>query len=580
LVGSSKGKNTKLAAISTKGLFTDSLGHCYNYSNVYLSKYKDGTYINYILAASRIRHAQLLNNSNALLASNQTIFECFLPNGTITPIKTKATTLLHDINKTFFDSYKNCWILGNTDSVIVLDRNYNLKTIVPLPLKNINCRNIIQASNNEFYLATNKGLFQIAFKDSTLATYSIQLFDQTNGLLSNDIYNVCFFQEKLYISSSKGICFVNAIQTLKHSAQPRTDIKACWVNDSVLNPSVDSVFTYKQKNFSFQVDAMAFKKTGQRGAFFKYRLDGWENEFKLATGNTINYSNLPPGTYTFIAKTFYDDATEDATPATVSFTIKPAFWQTWWGISLIGLAAISLVFLFVQWRIRKIRKIEKEKAEVNKTIAEYRYTALKAQMDPHFIFNSINVIQNLILEKDKTQAYNSLEKFSRLIRMVLNQSDSVFATVEEEMALINLYVQLNQLRLDCPFSFTVDIQAEALQCSIPSLIIQPFIENALWHGILPLKGTKEGLIFLKIFLRDEKILIIEVRDNGIGRTAATKKIKTSHTSKGVKLIEERLEAYRSMNNNCYAELKIIDMEENGTAAGTLVQIIIELREEY
>jgi ligand-binding sensor domain-containing protein len=576
-----QGSSLQKAPNGNKGMFVDSLGNCFDYNTSYLHKFYNGQHVFGSSLGIRIKHALLLNNNEALIADMESLYICSLKDWSTKKVVTNAGRHLHDINKIFLDSSRNCWVLGNSDSLFVLDKKFSLKKIIPLStLKISSCRNIVQVDGRTFYIATNMGLLQLRFKDDTFDSYNLVTFNQTNGLQSNDVYHVSLFQNKVYISTSKGVCIVDSVQRLKHLATPKTIINAFWVNDSSFVPSTENIFSHKQKNFSFQVDALTFKKIGQRGVFFKYKLAGWDTDFKTATGNTITFNNLPTGTYTFIAKAFYDADAEDSTPATFSFTIKPAFWQTWWGISLMVLFTLGCIFLFVQWRIRKIRLVEKEKAAINQTIAEYRFTALKAQMDPHFIFNSVNVIQNLILEKDKTEAYNSLEKFSRLIRMVLNQSDSVFATIEEEMALINLYVQLNQLRVDYPFTFETDIQPEALHCAVPSLIIQPFIENSLWHGILPLKGIREGKILLKVFL-EGNMLIIEIMDNGVGRNVAkSNKTIVTHVSKGIKLIEERLEAYRSMNNGCYAELKIIDMEENGAPTGTLVQIKIELKEEY
>lgn len=574
-------KNQNKAPNGNKGMFADSLGNCYDYTTMYFHKFTNGLIAGGHSVGIPIKHAVLLNNQEALVTDGDGLYICTFKGWTIKKIATNAARSLHDINRVFLDSSGNCWVLSNSDSLLVLDRQFNLKKIIPLPIANItSCRNIAQVNSKTFCIATNMGLLQLSFKTEALESYELIAFNQTNGMQSNDIYNVSLFRNKFYISTSKGICFMDSLQVLKHKGTPKTIINTFWVNDSSFIPSNENLFSYKQKNFSFQVDALAFKKIGQRGAFFKYKLLGWNDDFRAATSNIITFNNLPPGQYTFIAKAFYDGSTEDATPATFSFTIKPAFWQTWWGILLMGLTVTAIVFLFVQWRIKKIRLIEKEKAAISKTIAEYKFTALKAQMDPHFIFNSVNVIQNLILEKDKTEAYNSLEKFSRLIRMVLNQSDSAFATIEEEMSLINLYVQLNQLRVNYPFTFTVDIQPDALQCSVPSLIIQPFIENALWHGILPLKGIREGNILLKVFLEDERMLIVEVRDNGVGRKAAAMAKPTKyHVSKGLDLIKERLKAYQAMNNGSLAELHFFDLEENGIATGTLVQIRIAMVED-
>lgn len=530
-----------------------------------------------IINPFKIKDAIVTKKDNILFCSKSTLYE--IRNNVV--VKTKFNDSINklNINKLYSDSYNNIWLSTNSDTLLILDSSYKLKSKVLLLEKSISCKNILQISPLSFFVCTNNGLIEVSFKNTSLKDYELLYFNKTNGLPSNDIYDIVKFQDKFYVSTPKGVCIFNDPQEFKLKVLPNTVINKISVNDKGIIASGNLILSYNQNNLSFQVDALAFKKINQRGVFYKYRLAGFENEFKLATGNTVTYNNLPPGKYTFIAKTFYDNNTEDDTPAEFSFTIKPAVWQTWWGILLIILLIATCIFLFIQWRIKKFKQIEKEKAAINQTIAEYKFTALKAQMNPHFVFNSINVIQNLILEKDKTEAYNSLSKFSRLIRMILNQSDSAFATIEEELALIKMYVELNQLRIEYPFTYTTEIEQDLLFVSIPSLIIQPFIENAFWHGILPYKGEKEGVITLKIFKENTDVIVIEIKDNGIGRKAALVKKPSLHVSKGINLIEERLKAYRAMHNNCLAQLTFFDLEENGVASGTLVQIKIEIKDE-
>ena len=496
-------------------------------------------------------------------------------------IQTPAAQSAHDVNKLYEDSYGNIWLPASSDTLNILDKTFNLKKQIVTSEKNINCRSVLQINATSFFVSTNKGLIQINFSDTTFKKYQLQYFNKANGLPSSDIYNVVFFKNKYYVNTSKGFCFFTEPALLQHPSFPNTAISSFTVNDSIQSINTNYVFSYKQNNISFQVDALTYKKITQRGFFFKYKLEGFDEHFKLASSNIITYNNLPAGNYKFIAKAFYDNDTEDETPAELSFTIKPAFWQTWWGILFLFCVGMFLILLFIQWRIKKVKKQEAEKNDINKTIAEYRFTALKAQMDPHFVFNSINVIQNLILEKDKTEAYNSLGKFSRLIRSILNQSDSVFATVEEEITLIDLFVELNQLRVEHSFTFKKEIQPNTLNFLIPSLIIQPFIENALWHGILPYKEEKKGEITLRIFSNQKDLLNIEIQDNGVGRraTAIKKSASLIHKSKGINLIKERLNAYKAMNKNCLAELDIVDLEENGIPLGTLVKLKISIAHE-
>lgn len=494
------------------------------------------------------------------------------------PIPTPAAQSAKNVNKLYEDSYGNIWLPASSDTLTVLNSSFNIRKQIVTGEKNINCRNVLQINATNFLVSTNKGVLQINFSDTTFANYKLQYFNKTNGLPSSDVYNIVKFKNSYYVNTSKGLCFFPEPENLKHQHYPNTVINAFTINDSIIPVTSNTTVSYKQNNVSFQIDALTYKKITQRGVFFKYKLEGFDEEFKTANSNIISYNNLLPGTYKFIAKAFYEDDTEDLTPAECSFTIRPPFWQTWWGILIILSGAYTAMFLFIQQRIKKIKMAAAEKAAINKTIAEYKFTALKAQMNPHFVFNSINVIQNLILDKDKTEAYNALGKFSKLIRSILHQSDSVFATIEEEINLIDLYIELNQLRINYPFIFKKEIQSKTLDYSIPSLIIQPFIENALWHGIIPYKGEKQGVIYLRIFTTEENILTIEIEDNGIGRKAAElRKAATSlHESKGIELIKERLNAYKSMNNNNLAELKIIDLQENNEPKGTLIQLKISI----
>lgn len=527
----------------------------------------------------KIRSSLPYGDNNILLASKNSIFK--YNTDTITEnieenknCKIAAYKNITELNR---DSLGNIWALTYSDTIHIYNQQLKESKTIFLKKKNIACRKLLPINKRQILVSTNKGLFLITFSDTLLSSYIFVCLDQTNGLNSNDVYNTVKFNNKFYVSTSKGICIFDKVENLFHQSAPNTIISSIKVNDSCINAKVDTEFIYKRNNFAFVVDALTYKKINQKGTFFKYKLMGFDTDFKTADGNEITYNTLHPGTYTFIAKSFYDDETEDPTPATFTFTIKPPFWQTWWGILLMVLSGITIIFLIIEWRIKKIKKIEKEKAAINQTIAEYKFTALKAQMNPHFVFNSINVIQNLILEKDKQEAYNSLTTFSKLIRKILNQSDSVYSTVEDELELTRAFINLNKLRVDYPFEFFENVSSDALQCYIPSLIIQPFIENSLWHGILPLKGSKVGIIKLKISLKEGNILNIIIQDNGIGRKAASenKTLSSRHISKGLTLIKERLEAYRVLNSNCIADITITDIED-GSFTGTFVELNLEL----
>ncbi|MCB0707640.1 MAG: histidine kinase [Saprospiraceae bacterium] len=223
--------------------------------------------------------------------------------------------------------------------------------------------------------------------------------------------------------------------------------------------------------------------------------------------------------------------------------------------------------------------IEKEKRflELNQRMAETRLMAVRAQMNPHFIFNSLNSIQECILSEKIDAAYHYLSKFSRLLRLILDYSSRNFIRLDQEIHLLELYLELEKMRFDEQFSFQItaepDLDIDAFR--LPSLLIQPFVENSIWHGLLPKSGSRKLLIH---FAEDqEEFLICTVEDNGIGRAAAkarkSKQIPTeTHESKGMNLALERIEAVTQQTGQ-HASITIEDLEDDqGNALGTRVII--------
>lgn len=210
-----------------------------------------------------------------------------------------------------------------------------------------------------------------------------------------------------------------------------------------------------------------------------------------------------------------------------------------------------------------------EKAGVERKLAEYRLEALRAQMNPHFVFNAINGIQSKILQKDPHEAYTYLAKFSQLIRLFLTGTMQQYVALSTEIESIRLYVEFEQLRFDDSFDFELmvspDLEDEGLQ--IPSMIIQPFVENAIWHGLMPLKDRK-GRVSIKIEKLEEHLLVT-VTDNGVGMLKSKSKHRAGgHTSFGIELTRKRIELLTNQNG------KITVGNNPDGSEGTTVQIWI------
>jgi LytS/YehU family sensor histidine kinase len=224
--------------------------------------------------------------------------------------------------------------------------------------------------------------------------------------------------------------------------------------------------------------------------------------------------------------------------------------------------------------LKRKQKISREKADTEKRIAELRLSALRAQMNPHFIFNAINSIQHFVLQNNSEQAYNYLAKFSRLIRLVLDQSQSESISLDQELKMLNLYIELEQLRFERPFSYEIIVDEELADNNIkvPGMLVQPFVENAIWHGLLP-KKTGEAWIRIE-FRRQKGFTEITIEDNGVGRKAAEKlrPKDEKRRSYGLQITEERLRISEEKSPD-QPVIQITDMHnENGDATGTKVVI--------
>jgi LytS/YehU family sensor histidine kinase len=211
-------------------------------------------------------------------------------------------------------------------------------------------------------------------------------------------------------------------------------------------------------------------------------------------------------------------------------------------------------------------------------LAETRLEALRAQMNPHFIFNCLNSINRYIIKSDIKTSSLYLTRFAKLIRLILDNSEHKKVVLSNELEALKLYIDMESLRFDHKFSFDVSIDPEvdADNIEIPPLIIQPYVENAIWHGLL----HKDSGGHLSVHVsRDNGSLVCEIADNGIGREKAMEyKSKNAPTRKsvGMKLTEERLQI-ASDDFSVAGSQKIIDLfDENGEASGTKVILTLPI----
>ncbi len=245
---------------------------------------------------------------------------------------------------------------------------------------------------------------------------------------------------------------------------------------------------------------------------------------------------------------------------------------------LIGGVILVLIVLGILSRLRYKRKMDKELLTTNfkKQLAQSETKALRAQMNPHFIFNSLNSINSFIIDQKHEIASDYLVKFSKLIRLILDNSRSETISIEKELETLELYVILESARFDnkfeCIYNIAEDVNTGSIM--IPPMLLQPFVENAIWHGLMQKEG--EGTITIEIKKQDEDFLNISITDDGIGREKAAelKSKSATYKSHGLKVTSQRIEMMNKLNSSG-AKVLIIDLQDEfGNATGTKVELII------
>lgn len=291
-----------------------------------------------------------------------------------------------------------------------------------------------------------------------------------------------------------------------------------------------------------QLDTSTPYFSTEGGMKYFYRLSPGDLQWQTSPTPDFTFRLLRPGSYQLQIRAEAPDA-EPAAAFIIPFVIESPFWQKSWFIALLILGLAGLAGLFVKAQLSRVKRKEEAKLLQYKKTVELEQQALTAMMNPHFVFNVLNTIRQFMNSRDDGKADEYLQLFARLIRLQLEATFRKSISLREELNLLEMYVKLEKTRIQNPFEFrislTKEVQEETDEIEIPSMLIQPFLENALLHGIQP--SGRPGLVTLKLALKDQNTLEIELADNGAGFENGPKPGSNDHTSLALKLIEQRLE---------------------------------------
>jgi LytS/YehU family sensor histidine kinase len=306
------------------------------------------------------------------------------------------------------------------------------------------------------------------------------------------------------------------------------------------------------------------------------------NSKSLIKNTVIRFEGLRAGKYSMLVCPVINGQIDYSKKIKLAFEVPTPFWER---TSFLFLAFFSVLFaIYSIWAYRRLlkkKRLEEKLAQTNETL-NHKLTALKSQINPHFMSNSLAAIQGLILKNEIDAGAQYLAKFSFLMRQVLNFSEKQFISLKNELEIIDLYLEIEQLRFSTPFTIVKDYPTDLAsdQIGFPSLLSQPILENAIWHGLRNVKD-KKAILSLKI-TENQEGLFFEISDNGPGIDSVGNAI--DHQSKGRMLITDRISSINKRFGENSAQVDFIDLK-NTNETGTTVKFffsntIIDIDEEY
>lgn len=399
------------------------------------------------------------------------------------------------------------------------------------------CRTIY-TRDNILWVGTDKGLNKVQFEG---AQYSIKKYTMADGLASDLVSAVVQDGNMIYIGTPAGVTFFDEEKVFTNTIC-RLKITGIHTPKRQWTGNTDGLqFGHYENNIRIEFVGISFKSGGD--IRYSYRLNGLDDTWSETRDNFLSFLSLPSGEYDLELTAVNKFGVQSET-LHLHFSVAKMIWEkNWFRVLVIILLAIA-VWLFVRYRIRKVRQETALKTDTARKIAELEQMALKAQMNPHFIFNSLHSIQQFVIDQDVAGANKYISDFARLIRLTLDISSQTKISLHEEINYIATYLELEKAKYDRRFDYSIEKADEIDEylLFIPAMLLQPYIENSIRHGIY-YRTDNDGRIMINFSIRNEYLVCI-IEDNGVGRKAseAFKSHRSvDYESKGMLLTARRID---------------------------------------
>lgn len=529
--------------------------------------------------------------------------------------KLKEVKLLNDHRAyySFYDEKKGEIYISFVDEVVCYDKMFQ-STTLKYKNQSITAKDICQTKDQTIWISTfTEGV--LGFKNHKL----VATIDKAQGLHSNVIQRIETDGDDLWIITDKGIQKYNSISKKMNSNPINTSHIEKNIKNIIINPksilfissqniyeidkaiqtkkyhpnniilssiSINEKDTILQERYNLPYHKnriqFTFHTNGyypERELQFYYKLEGFSNEWIPVDSKTdkVSFASLPPKSYIFQIKA----ETSSKNPFfsnKIHFQIQHPFWKRWWFLLLVFLSLFGVIVLFYRNKLaiqEKEKELALKKANFESELAILKLENLKSQMNPHFIFNALNSIQEYIILNQRQLASSYLAKFADLIRAYLEHSSKGYISLKEEIECLNTYLELEKLRFEDKFNYFIQNNVQNVDIKIPTMLIQPYVENAIKHGLLHKKDNRVLKInFVK--LPQEQTIQCVIIDNGIGREKAAQLRNKKHSSFATRANQNRLELL-NFGKEKKIGVAIDDLKnENNKTNGTQVTLLIPI----
>ncbi len=487
----------------------------------------------------------------------------------------------------FEDSQNDLWVGTRGGGFAKFDRESGTFVIFNsddgLPNNVVYC--ILEDEHDNLWLSTNWGLSRFNKKERSFINY-----DVTDGIQSNEFNSGASLKSRdgeMFFGGMRGFNAFYPGEIKINTAKPQIVITA-FKKFNITQPGQildgDTIILANDENFfSFEFSSLDFTNPSKNR--YSFILENYNNDWTNVDGNRhyAEYTKVNPGKYTFRVKGSNNNGVWNNEGISLTIIIKHPWYSTWVFRICALLVLIAAIYLTIHFRFnitRKKHEMEKKVLQIEKQLIEIQQKALRLQMNPHFFFNSLNSIQSFVLSNDVDLAVHYLGKFSQLMRMILSNSAESIIPLADELQAVKLYLEIEKLRFDDKFTYSINVDPKIDEefTGIPPMIIQPYIENAIIHGLVH-KETG-GHISIEL-IKSNEFILCTIQDDGIGRQKAMEIKKQSglnNRPKGMLITKERLEILNQGSNQKYS-VKVTDLtDDNQNSTGTRVELVILFQE--